>query len=199
MNITFVGSLDGLASPLLVRVRSVERVCVLATAAAFRGASLAIDEVNAMGIWAKVPVGVEAIDRASAHDAALVETVKSCSLIVMVEGAALHARSVWRSTPLAQVLAVSSLIAVGSVGSVLGATMIDPRGGAPTTGLGFFEDVVVGLRATSEQTTRTRDLLGESHTLVELGPHSIVHYAGDWRALMSEGLEITRNGLSVNF
>ena len=199
MNITFVGSLDALASPLLGRARSTERVCVLATAAAFRGASSAIDEVNALGIWAEVPVGVEAIDRVSAHDVALLDTVKSCSLIVMVDGAGLHARSVWRSTPLAQVLAASSLIAVGSVGSVLGATMIDPRGGAPTTGLGFFEDVVVGLRATSEQTNRTRDLLGESHTFVELGAHSIVEYTGEWRVLMSRGLDITRNGRSVNF
>jgi hypothetical protein len=199
MNATFVGSLDALRAPQVRDVALAQRVCVLATAAAYRGPGEAIAEVLALPVWGGAAVtGVEAIDRLSAHDVAVLDEVASADLVVLVEGAALHARSVWRGSALGEVLAASRLVAVGSVGSVLGATMIDPRGGAPTTGMGLFDDVVISVRAGAEQTSRTRDLLGTRHTLVELGPLSVVTYEGTWRVRVGEDLVVTRAGVATS-
>jgi hypothetical protein len=199
LNATFVGSLDALRAPQVRDVTSVQRVCVLATAAAFRGLGEAIAEVLALPVWGDATLtGVEAIDRLSANDVTVLDEVASADLVVLVEGAALHARSVWRASALGDVLAASRLVAVGSVGSVLGATMIDPRGGAPTTGMGLFDDVVISVRAGVEQTLRTRDLLGTRHTLVELGPRSVVTYEGTWRIRVGEGLVVTRAGVPTS-
>ena len=199
LNATFVGSLDALRAPQVRDVTSVQRVCVLATAAAFRGLGEAIAEVLALPVWGDATLtGVEAIDRLSANDVTVLDEVASADLVVLVEGAALHARSVWRASALGDVLAASRLVAVGSVGSVLGATMIDPRGGAPTTGMGLFDDVVISVRAGVEQTLRTRDLLGTRHTLVELGPRSVVTYEGTWRIRVGEDLVVTRAGVPTS-
>jgi hypothetical protein len=117
-----------------------KKVCVLATAAAFRGPRDAIDELSSRSVWGDVRlVGVEALDRASASDPAVLSAVNAADLVVLVDGAVLHARSVWRLSALGESLRSRSILAVGSVGSVLGDTMIDPRGGAPTTGLGYFD------------------------------------------------------------
>jgi hypothetical protein len=199
MNATFVGSLDALRAPQVRDVASAQRVCVLATAAAYRGTGEAIAEVLALPLWDGVTItGVEAIDRLSANDVAVLEEVASADLVVLVEGAALHARSVWRASALGEVLAGSRLVAVGSVGSVLGATMIDPRGGAPTTGMGLFDDVVLSVRAGAEQTSRTRGLLGKRYTLVELGSRSVVTYEGTWRVRVGEDLVVTRAGVPTS-
>jgi hypothetical protein len=173
-----------------------KKVCVLATAAAFRGPRDAIDELSSRGVWGDLrPVGVEALDRASASDHAVLSAVDAADLVVLVDGAVLHARSVWRATPLGESLRSHSLLAVGSVGSVLGDTMIDPRGGAPTTGLGFFDDVVVTVTAGEEQTLRTRSLLGQRATLLELGRHSVVTFDGQWRVVVDDDLLVTRDGV----
>lgn len=192
---TFVGSLDALRSPFVTDVIVASRVCVLATAAAFRGPDEAIAEALAVPVWGDATlIGVAAIDRRSANDAAVVDEVASADLVVLVDGAALHARSVWRATALGDVLGTSRLLALGSVGSVLGATMIDPRGGAPTTGMGFFDDVVLSVPAGAEQTLRTQDLLGSRYTLVELGARSVLTYEGTWTIRVSDDLVVTRAG-----
>jgi hypothetical protein len=199
MNITFVGSLDALRAPQVLDVTTAQHVCVLATAAAYRGPGEAIAEVLALPVWSGATLtGVEAINRLSANDVAVLDEVASADLVVLVEGAVLHARSVWRASALGDVLAASRLVAVGSVGSVLGTTMIDPRGGAPTTGMGLFDDVVLSVGAGVEQTSRTRDLLGTRHTLVELGSRSVVTYEGTWRIRVGEDLVVTRAGLPTS-
>jgi len=201
LSVTFVGSLDAL-DPLSVatRVTASTRVCVLATAAAFQGPRESIDQVRALfAVGGASVVGVVGIDRASANDASVVRTVTSSDLVVLVDGAVLHARSVWRDTALGGALATSRLIAVGSVGSVLGETMIDPRGGAPTTGLGCFGGVVVSIPAGTEQTVRTRHLLGDEVIFVELGPRSVVTYDGQWRVDVSDDLVVTRGDEAVSF
>lgn len=198
MNVTFVGSVPALEATPLRAVTAVERVCVLGTAAAFRGVDQAIEEVAQLSLWGDAHItGVAAIDRRGAADSDVLDIVRSSDLVVLVDGAVLHARGVWRATPLGDTLATSRLLAVGSVGSVLGTTMIDPRGGAPTTGLSLFDDVAVSIRAGVEQTTRTRALLGNRCTLVELGPLSAVHYEGEWEVWENEGLVVTRAGEPV--
>jgi len=78
------------------------------------------------------------VDRVSAGENHFATRIVEASLVVLCDGSALHARSVWRDTPVGEALArARSLVAVGASASVLGEVMIDPRGGAPTTGLGL--------------------------------------------------------------
>ena len=174
---------------------SVAAVRVLTTAAAYRGAAAAFAEVVATGLFSDAALAsVDALDRRSAQDPGVVAEVTGADLVVLVEGAALHARSVWRGTALGQALATVNVLAVGSVASVLGVTMIDPRGGAPTTGLGLFGDVVLTLKTGVAQDERTQSLVGAVDTLVELGPLSVVAYDGRWRVVSDEGLVLSRAG-----
>ncbi len=199
----FIGSLDALDVALDVALAELEghaspRVCVVATAAAFRGPAAAIEEVEQPLARRRANVvTLTVLDRASANDPDVVAIVVASDLVILCDGAVLHARSVWRHSLLGEELGRSSLLCVGATGSVLGATMIDPRGGAPTTGLGLFDDVVLGVHASAEQSQRTRDLLVRE-TLVELGPRSMVAYDGAWRVLDGRDLEVTRAGVAVD-
>jgi hypothetical protein len=196
LNAIFVGSLDAWDDVVAIaRVVPGERVCVLATAAAFQGPDEAIERVRTLLTPSGATIiAVAATSRADANDRAIVESVTSADLVVLVDGAVLHARSVWRGSELGAALASARLLALGSVGTVLGATMIDPRGGAPTTGLGLFDDVVLSVPAGAEQTQRTRGLLGEELILVELGPRSVVVFDGTWRVVAGDDLVVTRAG-----
>ena len=193
----FVGSLDALDEALDRTVSSPSSVCVLATAAAFRGVDEALEEVRGRLIARGATVhAIPGTDRASASDDDIVARVASSDVVVLLDGAPLHARSVWRNSPLVAALAASTLVCVGATGSVLGATMIDPRGGAPTTGLGLFSDVVVGVAVSVEQSARTRLLVGDQ-TLVELGRGTVVEYDGHWNVVDGRDLVVTRDGASV--
>lgn len=198
----FIGSLDVLDVALDVALAELDdhtspRVCVVATAAAFRGPVAAIEEVEGPLARRRAEVvTATALDRASANDPDVVDLVAVSDLVVLCDGAPLHARSVWRHSLLGEALGRSTLLCVGATGSVLGATMIDPRGGAPTTGLGLFDDVVLGVRASAELSQRTRGLLVHE-TLVELGRRSIVAYDRGWRVLDARDLEVTRAGVAV--
>ena len=196
LNAIFVGSLDAWDDAVAIAgVAPTARVCVLATAAAFQGPREAIERVRALlAPTGATIIGVEAISRADANDLAVVESVTSADLVVLVDGAVLHARSVWRGSELGAALASARLLALGSVGTVLGETMIDPRGGAPTTGLGLFNDVVLSVPAGAEQTQRTQGLLGRDLILVELGPRSVVAFDGTWRVVARDDLIVTRAG-----
>jgi hypothetical protein len=49
-------------------------------------------------------------------------------------------------------------------------TMIDPRGGAPTTGLGYVEGLAITTNVGEEQLNRTRSLLGDDVRLAASVP-----------------------------
>jgi len=194
----FIGSLDVFDDAMAEVAVAASRVCVLATAAAFRGPSAAIEEIRELLAPREVTVvGVPAIDRASANDPAVAAEVEASDLVILCDGAPLHARSVWRHSLLGEVLARSALLCVGATGSVLGETMIDPRGGAPTTGLGLFRDVVLTVPASAEQTSRTRGLLTHE-TLVELGRRAVVAYDGRWRVVLGRDIVVTRSGAAID-
>ncbi len=197
--ITFVGSSAALdPRRAAIAIGPETRVCVLATAAAFRGPHLAIEDVRErLAACGATVSAVAGLDRASAHDAATIGDVTSADVVILVDGAALHARSVWRATPLGAALRSARLIAIGSSGSVLGETMIDPRGGAPTTGLGFFQGVVLGVATGAEESSRTRGLLGDDVVFVQLGPNSVVVYDGQWHADVPDDLVVTRGAHPV--
>ncbi|MBW4030711.1 MAG: hypothetical protein HIU57_08615 [Acidobacteria bacterium] len=190
----FIGSLDAWDAAV-ADVTSRSRVCVLATAAAFRGPREAIEQIRELlGPRDVSVVGVSAVDRASANDPSVVAELAASDLVVLCDGAPLHARSVWRHSSLGEALVRANLLCVGATGSVLGATMIDPRGGAPTTGLGLFADVVLSVPTSAPQSKRTRELLAHE-TLVELGPHAAVAYDGHWSVLDDRDLMVTRAGV----
>jgi hypothetical protein len=191
-----VGSLDALRTLLrsghLVLTDDAD-VVIVPTAAAFIGLTeaavltgAAFDEFN---------VHVEALmvaDRAATTDTYLIERLANADVVVLCDGSALHARSVWRSNGFGDAInAASTLVAVGAVASVLGDVMIDPRGGAPTTGLGFRGGAALCLPASDEQTSRTRDLLRDV-TLVMIGPTGVVHHDGARWSVITGDVVATR-------
>jgi len=124
-------------------------------------------------------------DRAGALEPYFAQRVAAADVVVLTDGSALHARSVWRDTPVGTAIdAARFVLAVGSVASVLGEVMVDPRGGAPTTGLGYRPGPVLCAPASPEQLARTRALLGDAVTLVVVGPGgAVVGVDGVWRVL----------------
>jgi len=170
-------------------------VVVVPTAAAFTGAPAAA--MSIVESIAGLEVRVEALmvtDRASSAEPYFVERIATADVVVLSDGSPLHARAVWRDSPVGEALrSVTQLVAVGAVASALGDVMIDPRGGAPTTGLGYRLGVVLTSPASDEQLARTRTLLGSDATLVVVGPWgAVVGGDGSWRVVRPDGVVITR-------
>jgi cyanophycinase len=191
------GSLDAWLhpdAPLLVALDGAD-VVVLPTAAAFQGPVEAVVAVHEALTAAGATVeGLMVTDRAGAREAYFARRVSEADVVVTLDGAPLHARSVWRGSPVGESLAAAStVVALGATASVLGATMIDPRGGAPTTGLGRFDDLVVGLRTDDEQDRRTYSLLGDLVVALLDEQGVISHDATGWSVRRS-GVWVTRAG-----
>jgi hypothetical protein len=191
-----VGSLEALAGALALvgAVGEDLDVVVVTTAAAFTGeTSAALAVADALAPTGARVEALMAPSREAADEPYFARRVEEAAAVVLVDGAALHARAVWRASALGAALERARLVvAVGSVASVLGAHMVDPRGGAPTTGLGLIDGVVLAVPAPPDQITRTRRLLGELRPLVVLGPRAAVaHRGGRWRVLRQDDLEVT--------
>lgn len=174
-------------------------VVVVPTAAAFRGAAQAALEVAA--VLEPSGAAVEALmvlDRAGAHELALAERVARADLVVLCDGAALHAKAVWRASVFGDALAAARLVAIGSVATVLGSVMIDPRGGAPTVGLGYRVGAVLTVPATPEQLERTRRLYTGGEPLIVVGARGVVGESdGTWRVVVAEDVQVTRGPRSA--
>lgn len=194
-----VGSLGALADFLGEKALSAmgpgADVVVVPTAAAFTGAAQAALAV-AQSLEG-LDLQLEALmmtDRTSASEAHFASRLLEAAVVVLCDGSALHARSVWRDSPVGEALHRARCVAaVGAVASVLGAVMIDPRGGAPTTGLGFSTGVAFCAPASDEQLARTRALLDEKTALVVLGTRGVLSYEdATWRILVAEDVIVTR-------
>ncbi len=193
-----VGSLEALRELLakgeVLDVSLGTDVVVVPTGAAFTGLSEAALELAA--VFEVFGAKVEALmigDRAASFEPYFVERVKGADLVVLSDGSALHAKSTWRGTPVGDAIRTAPrLVAVGSCASVLGEVMVDPRGGAPTTGLGYRPGLAVGVKASEEQLTRTRTLLGSEVTLAVLGPRGVVHFDGSTWRRASDDVIVTR-------
>jgi len=191
--ITAVGSIEALAEVLRraepIPLTSETDVVILPTAAAFSGAETA--SIDLASLFEAYGAKVEAlmnINRASSDEPYFARRLRDADLVVLSDGSALHARSVWRESLVGEAIGDARVVvALGPVASVLGQVMIDPRGGAPTNGLGLFEGVVLGVGASDDQLARTRSLLGDERTFVVLGPRGAVHFDGTtWRRLTSD-------------
>jgi hypothetical protein len=105
---------------------------------------------------------------------------------------------VWHQTPIGDAIRDAPVVVtIGSVSSVLFETMIDPRGGAPTTGLAYREGLVVTTSSSAEQLSRTRTLLGDDVVLAVLGASGVLHGDGArWRVLTGD-VTTTRGQVNV--
>jgi hypothetical protein len=192
-NSTFaVGSLESLAVLLadeIVHPVDNADVVLVPTAAAFTG--IAESAVAIAAAFDGYDLRVEALiagDRQSLSDPYFARRINEADLVVLGDGSPLHARSVWRASDVGSAIdASTTLIAIGSVATVLGDVMIDPRGGAPTTGLGYRTGAALCLAASDEQMARTRSLLARDVALMTFGPTGIVHHDDSgWRVLRGD-------------
>jgi len=186
-----VGSLDALRTLLRdgpLRLGASADVVIVPTAAAFVGVTEAA--VSTSDPFDAFDVRVEALmvsDRAAAEDRHCVERLERAELVVLCDGSPLHARSVWRATALGEAInRAATLVAIGAVATALGDVMIDPRGGAPTTGLGFRRGAALCLPSSDEQLSRTRSLLGDVALFV-IGASGIARHDGEaWRVVTGD-------------
>jgi len=194
-----VGSTAALRTALddesLVRLPPSADVVIVPTAAAFIGAPQAALKVAQL--FDGRDVRAEALmitDRESNTDGYFVDRLSACDLVVLCDGSALHAKAVWRNSPVGDAIKTAgSLVAIGSVATALGEIMIDPRGGAPTVGLNYRPGAAFISGASDEQLARTRSLLDRGVPLVVLGPDGVLEYRdGIWRVVRSDGVVVTR-------
>jgi hypothetical protein len=193
-----VGSLDALRDVLALgdpfQVTSGTDVILVPTAAAFVGATESAIELSTL--FEEYEAKIEALmnlDRSSSDESYFARRILEADLVVLSDGSALHAKSVWHASLVGEAIRdTERLVAIGSVSSVLGEVMIDPRGGAPTTGLGYREGPVLSINASDEQLQRTRTLLGSDVLLAVMGERGAVYGDGvHWRVL-GDDVVVTR-------
>ncbi len=183
-----VGSLAALADLVergdVLTLTTDSDVVIVPTAAAFVGApQAAIAASSTLSVSGARMEALMVLDRTSSSDEYFARRVREADAVVVCDGSALHAASVWRDSALGEAMRhARTLICVGSVSSVLGETMIDPRGGAPGVGLGYRTGLVITTPQGADQMARTRSLLGREVTLAVLGATGVlVGEHGSWR------------------
>jgi hypothetical protein len=187
------GSLAALADSVtrgdLLALTGESDVVIFPTAAAFTGAAESAIELATLfeGSGARVEALMH-LDRSSGDEPYFALRAREADVVVLSDGSALHAKSVWHQTPVGEAIRDAPLlVAIGSVASVLFETMIDPRGGAPTTGLGYRQGLVVTTSAGDEQLSRTRTLLGNDVVLAVLSANGVVQGEGPlWRIVAGD-------------
>jgi cyanophycinase len=153
-------------------------VLILPTASAFVGPQTVGDAVvgwlNANGVRAVV---LDVVTRSDANDPTVAERMRQARAVMATDGSALHVRTTLKSTPVldATLAAIDDgalLIASGASASALSDPMIDPRGGAPTTGLGPLRSFCVVDSDDEEMLERTLGLVPEDLPVVTIAPGS---------------------------
>ena len=192
MTTIVAGSLNALVgSSVLTGVAA--DVVVIPTAAAFLGAAeVALEVALALEPFASAVEALMVVDRSGAEDESIARRIAQADLVVLADGSPLHAKAVWRDSSVGAALAAAaSLVAIGAVATTLGTVMIDPRGGAPTIGLGYRRGVVLTTPAPPEQLSRTRRLYTGDESLVVVGARGVlVESAGVWRVTQADDVEV---------
>ncbi len=197
IDVVVAGSLALFRDRSLCRELKIDPSCdvvLLPTAAVFSGmAEAALAAANALEESGAHVEALMVSDRESANEAHFATRIRAASWVVLLDGSALHARSTWRNSAVGDALATARIVAVGECATVIGEEMIDPRGGAPTSGLGYVNGAVFARESAPEQLTRTRHLLGERAALVVLGDNGVVvQREGTWQQWSDEAVTVTR-------
>jgi len=175
-------------------------VVLLPTAAAYVGATeAAVRTASALESLGSAVEALMVTDRASANETYFADRVRRADLCILLDGSALHARTTWRDSAVGDALGDSHAIAaLGACATVLGTHMIDPRGGAPTTGLSLVDDAVFTVRASEDQLARSRHLLGAHETLIVIDADGcVIRRTDGWRQVSEGGVAATRDGSPV--
>jgi cyanophycinase len=184
------------------------RVVVLTTAAAFENPAKLADRARAwfggLGVDVDVP---DANDRRSASTEAVVRAVAGAAAVYLTSGSAQHLRSVLKGSPLWPALVGAwqrgAVLAGSQAGAaVLGATMIDARGGGFTAGLGLFSGFAVMPRFNqwnAERIHRVRTLAPDGVVVIAVDERTaLVHRPGSgWSAEGAGRVEAFHRGQSV--
>jgi cyanophycinase len=124
-------------------------VLLVGTAAAYEDPTAAFDHARRYlePLGAAVEV-LDAFSRTDADDPASAQAVKGAGCVLLVDGSALHLRSVLTGSRLWTALLEAhergvGLVAAGFAATVVCDPMVDPRGGAFTVGLGLVRDLAV--------------------------------------------------------
>ncbi|MGC8627278.1 MAG: Type 1 glutamine amidotransferase-like domain-containing protein [Acidimicrobiales bacterium] len=148
----------------LLAAAGTTQVLVLPTAAAYWHPERSVEAASAyfsrLGASAKACM---VLKRPDAEDSELASTVRAARFVYVAGGSVLHLRSVLKSSAvwaaMVDAWAAGAVVAASSAGAmVLGDTMVDPRGGALTLGLGMLSQLAVLPHAddwTEEKTRRT--------------------------------------------
>jgi cyanophycinase len=202
------GSWTSLLEPLrdrLVAAADGRPVVVLPTAAAYehpeRAAAEAAEAVKALGLEAVI---LPVLRRSDATDADHADAVREAGAVVLVDGSALHLRSVLKDTRVFQAIGDAhrkgaALAAAGAGAGVLCDPMLDPRGGAYTVGLGLLRDMTVFPHfdsAPGHLRERSIDLLPRGVVLagIDEGTALVRDRAGGWRAEGPGAVTVHRAG-----
>ena len=133
----------------LLRASGTREILVLPTAAAYwhpeRAVETAASYFSEFGASVK---GCMVLRRADAEDKSNAGTVRAARFIYLAGGSVLHLRSVLKASAVWEALVeawtAGAVLAGSSAGAmVLGDTMVDPRGGALTLGLGLLPQLAV--------------------------------------------------------
>lgn len=179
---------------------------VLPTASAFehphRLAATVIDWLAAHDVTA---VEVAVLNRRDTAVAELIGAVASAATIVVTGGTAMHARSVFKETPLWNALVDAhrggaAVIASGAGATVLADPMADSRGGGLTLGLGLLGPVAVMAGSAGwpvPQIKRMRQLAGERVVVATIGDAGALIYDGSTWTSVGD-VELHRGGATVD-
>jgi len=184
---------EGFDSQLLGSAKSSD-VLVLPTAAAYehpgRSVEAAASYFSTLGATVKACM---VLRRADAEDAANAGAVRAAHFIYIAGGSVLHLRSVLKASPVWDALVEAwqggAVLAASSAGAmVLGDTMVDPRGGALTLGLGLFDQLAVLPHASTwpeDKTHRTVRLASPGLRIAAIDERTALLRSPDgrWRAL----------------
>jgi cyanophycinase len=176
----------------LLRLSGAREVLVLPTAAAYwhpeRAVATATSYFSALGASVKACM---VLRRADAEDKVNAGVVRGARFVYLAGGSVLHLRSVLKASAVWEALAeawtAGAVLAGSSAGAmVLGDTMVDPRGGALTLGLGLLAQLAVLPHANNwseEKTHRTVRLASRGLRIAAIDERTALVRAADgqWR------------------
>lgn len=174
----------------LAEVLAGRPVLVLPTAAAFthpqRAGARVVEWLTARGVAAEV---ASVLNRRDAAEPDVVAKATAAGAYLLTDGTAMHARSVFKDTPLWEAMCVAhgagaAMVGAGGGAVVLCDPMADERGGGLTLGLGLLSRMAVlagHARWPAHMVKRMRELAGPDVPVASVGEDAALVLAdGAW-------------------